>query len=33
VTKLVSAARAVGAVRRGHTVMVGGFGLVGAPLT
>ncbi len=31
--ELVSAARAVREVRRGHTVMVGGFGLVGAPLT
>ena len=31
--ELVDAARAVEAVRRGDTVMVGGFGLVGAPLT
>jgi len=31
--EVVSAARAVQEVRRGHTVMVGGFGLVGAPLT
>jgi 3-oxoacid CoA-transferase A subunit len=31
--ELVSADRAVAEVRRGHTVMVGGFGLVGAPLT
>jgi 3-oxoacid CoA-transferase A subunit len=31
--ELVSAERAVGEVRRGATVMVGGFGLVGAPLT
>jgi 3-oxoacid CoA-transferase A subunit len=31
--EVVSAARAVGEVRRGQTVMVGGFGLVGAPLT
>jgi 3-oxoacid CoA-transferase subunit A/3-oxoadipate CoA-transferase alpha subunit len=30
---VVSADRAVAAVQRGHTVMVGGFGLVGAPLT
>ena len=31
--EVVSADRAVAEVRRGHTVMVGGFGLVGAPLT
>ncbi len=30
---MVSAERAVAEVRRGDTVMVGGFGLVGAPLT
>ncbi len=32
-SKVRSAAEAVAAVRPGHTVMVGGFGLVGAPLT
>jgi 3-oxoacid CoA-transferase subunit A/3-oxoadipate CoA-transferase alpha subunit len=31
--EIVGADRAVAQVRRGHTVMVGGFGLVGAPLT
>jgi 3-oxoacid CoA-transferase subunit A/3-oxoadipate CoA-transferase alpha subunit len=31
--EIVSADRAVAEVRRGQTVMVGGFGLVGAPLT
>lgn len=31
--EVVGAARAIEAVRRGMTVMVGGFGLVGAPLT
>jgi 3-oxoacid CoA-transferase A subunit len=31
--ELVGADRAVTEVRRGHTVMVAGFGLVGAPLT
>src|SRR4051794_8142668 len=31
--EVVSAARAVSEVRQGSTVMVGGFGLVGAPLT
>jgi 3-oxoacid CoA-transferase A subunit len=31
--EVVAAARAVAEVRRGATVMVGGFGLVGAPLT
>jgi len=31
--EVVSADRAVAEVRRGHAVMVGGFGLVGAPLT
>jgi 3-oxoacid CoA-transferase A subunit len=31
--EIVDAGRAVAEVRRGHTVMVGGFGLVGAPLT
>lgn len=31
--EIVSADRAVAEVRRGSTVMVGGFGLVGAPLT
>ena len=31
--EVVSAARAVAEVERGDTVMVGGFGLVGAPLT
>jgi 3-oxoacid CoA-transferase A subunit len=31
--QIVSAERAVAEVRRGDTVMVGGFGLVGAPLT
>lgn len=31
--EIVSAERAVAEVRRGDTVMVGGFGLVGAPLT
>ena len=32
-TQIVSAEEAVGRVRDGDTVMVGGFGLVGAPLT
>ena len=32
-TATVSAEEAVSVVRSGHTVMVGGFGLVGAPLT
>ena len=31
--EIVDAGRAIAEVRRGHTVMVGGFGLVGAPLT
>ena len=31
--EVVDAARAVAAIERGDTVMVGGFGLVGAPLT
>jgi 3-oxoacid CoA-transferase subunit A/3-oxoadipate CoA-transferase alpha subunit len=31
--RIVSADRAVEGIRPGHTVMVGGFGLVGAPLT
>jgi 3-oxoacid CoA-transferase A subunit len=31
--EVVDADRAVAAVRRGDTIMVGGFGLVGAPLT
>ena len=31
--RIVRPGEAVAAVRRGHTVMVGGFGLVGAPLT
>jgi 3-oxoacid CoA-transferase A subunit len=32
-TQIVSAEEAVGRIRDGDTVMVGGFGLVGAPLT
>src|SRR6476661_922730 len=32
-TTTISAAEAVSVVRSGDTVMVGGFGLVGAPLT
>ena len=31
--EVVDAARAVAEIERGDTVMVGGFGLVGAPLT
>ena len=33
VARLTSAEEAIGHVRSGDTVMVGGFGLVGAPLT